>query len=225
MPHFDSPICNYEYKLITPPTETPVTVEQFKDKLNIAASDTSKDDLIDRLIKAATKIAEQFLNRQLVTQSWALFLDRFGIHNHHHHSDHGFHDSFFHEGITLKKRPFDSLTKVEFYPVDWNKTDARDDFDINKFFQTEATQGRDGEIILFDDETFPDTFNIRQAIRIEFIAGQVVADICPDIAEAILVIAVFMFEHPGDCSCDGGTGIPAEAKVLLHQHRVYPNCT
>ncbi len=220
MPHFHGDICNYEYKLITPPLVTPVTLQEAKDFLKI--TDASEDTLIITWIEAATCVAEEFLNRRLVTQTWAKFLDRFGIHGHRHHSSHGFHNSFFHEGIILKKRPFASLTKVEFYPIDWDKVAARTSFDITKFFIPVATQGRDSHITLFADETFPDTFNIQQAILIEFTAGQVVADINRAIKQAILIIVAFQRANRGDC-CDV-CSIPASAKAFLQPHRVFSSC-
>jgi len=220
MPNFHGDICNYEYKLITPPAVTPVTLAEAKAHLKV--TDTSEDAEIILWIEAATCIAEVFLNRQLVTQTWALFLDRFNIHSfHRHHSNHGFHNSFFHGGIVLKKRPFDTLTKVAFYPIDWNKSDARTDFDITKFFVPVATQGRDTHIDLFDDETFPDTFNVQQAVLIEFTAGQAVTDINRAIKQAILIMVAFQRANRGDCSDDS---ILASAIAFLQPHRVFPSC-
>jgi uncharacterized phiE125 gp8 family phage protein len=213
MPHHHN--CTYEYKLITPPASAPITVDAVKENLRIDASDTSQDAFIDRLIDAATGIAEQFLNRQLVTQSWVLFLADFHHHHHHHHHSN-------HHGIELRKRPFASLTKVEYYPTTWNKTDARTNFDTNQFFIPEATQGRDVRIVLFEDESFPDTFNVSQAVSVEFVAGQAVADISEDIKQALHLITAFLFENPGDCCDDCSCSIPA--KTLLQQHRIFASC-
>lgn len=62
-------------KLVTPPAETPITVEQARIYLRI---DNDLEDLrIETMIKAATLHLENYLGIKFVTQIWDVFMDYF----------------------------------------------------------------------------------------------------------------------------------------------------
>lgn len=60
---------------VTRPSTAAVSVEDAKMFMNIEASWTHDDDLIEAMTWAATEHAEDFTRRRLVTQSWDLVLD------------------------------------------------------------------------------------------------------------------------------------------------------
>jgi uncharacterized phiE125 gp8 family phage protein len=65
----------YTCRLITAPTEEPVSLEAVKNHLAIESTFTDFDDLIVSLTKTATQIVEDFTQRGLVSQTWELVLD------------------------------------------------------------------------------------------------------------------------------------------------------
>jgi uncharacterized phiE125 gp8 family phage protein len=62
-------------KIITPPAVEPISVSNVKLKLGI--SDAASDVQIGWMIPAARRWVEQRINRALITQTWALYLDAF----------------------------------------------------------------------------------------------------------------------------------------------------
>ncbi len=50
------------------PTNAATTLDNLKKYLNIAASDTSKDDLFELLIESVTNAAEEYLGRFIVAR-------------------------------------------------------------------------------------------------------------------------------------------------------------
>ncbi|MCL6557197.1 MAG: hypothetical protein K6U74_00060 [Firmicutes bacterium] len=64
-------------KLITPPVGEPISVSNVKLKLGIAIADVASDIQIGWMIPAARRWVEQRINRALITQTWALYLDAF----------------------------------------------------------------------------------------------------------------------------------------------------
>ena len=65
-------------KLITPPSQLPITLEEVKERLRVDFSD--EDDKIEELITAATRYLDGKngrLSRALVEQTWELALDAF----------------------------------------------------------------------------------------------------------------------------------------------------
>jgi len=197
----DCRACNYDYQLVTPPTQNPVSLDEIKMQLNITG--TQDDVYLRSLNTAATKWVEKYINEVLVTQTWALFLDCWPNSNE----------------IVIKKRPLQSVTNVNYYPADWNKSDPRSTYAATNYTVTEATQGKDALIFRFADASWPDLFQIRQAVRIEFIAGQEPADICADIKQAIAMIVTFLYENRGDC-IDEST-LPGAIFGILNLNKVY----
>jgi len=64
-------------RLITPPSEDPISLEEAKAHLNVDADITEDDNLIRGLIAAAVQAAEHKIGRSLMPQTWELTLDRF----------------------------------------------------------------------------------------------------------------------------------------------------
>lgn len=82
-------------KLITPPAEEPVTIEEARTHLRL--TDNTEDVLLASLILAARQQAETFTGRAFITQTWELSLPEFGW-----------------EPIPLTLAPVQSITSVSY---------------------------------------------------------------------------------------------------------------
>jgi hypothetical protein len=58
------------WRLITAPTETPVSVSQAKEHERISINDAAEDALIQNQLFAATRLAEEFTRRAFMPQVW-----------------------------------------------------------------------------------------------------------------------------------------------------------
>ena len=64
-------------RLVTPPTELPVSLERVRDQWLRAAHTDVEDAQIDQMIRAATAAAEDLTQRALMPQTWQMVLDGF----------------------------------------------------------------------------------------------------------------------------------------------------
>lgn len=62
--------------LVTAPSSEPLTLDQVKDHLRLVKGETSQDDYLLRLLKAARQKVEDLTGRKLVTQTWNLYRDQ-----------------------------------------------------------------------------------------------------------------------------------------------------
>lgn len=58
------------WRLIVPPTITPVSVSEAKEHERISINDAAEDLLIQNQLFAATRLAEEFTRRAFITQTW-----------------------------------------------------------------------------------------------------------------------------------------------------------
>lgn len=86
------------YKLITPPSEEPLTLTEVK--LHLRVENTDDNALITALIVAAREQAESITARALCTQTWELVLDAFP------------------EACVLRHSPVQSVTSVDYIDTD-----------------------------------------------------------------------------------------------------------
>jgi len=63
--------------LITAPTIYPITIDELRLYLRIDDATGYEDDLLDNIISAATRNAEDITRRALLTQTWDYYLDSF----------------------------------------------------------------------------------------------------------------------------------------------------
>jgi uncharacterized phiE125 gp8 family phage protein len=85
-------------RLITAPTDTPVTLDEAKAQCRV--DDTASDALIGTYISAATGYVEQYLGRAIMEQTWELVLDSFA------------------DAILIPKGPVQSVTSITYYDTD-----------------------------------------------------------------------------------------------------------
>ncbi len=163
----------YALKLVTPPTEQPVTLDEAKKQVEIATSVEYHDDHLLRLIKSATEAAQVRAGRQILTATYRLTIDAFPAES----------DS----RIPVPMPPLQSVSSIAY-------------LDSNGVSQTLATtyyrvltDREPGEIILRYGQTWPSTYDEPQAVTINYLAG--IADTTAElgdkdewIKEAILLL-------------------------------------
>lgn len=183
----------YALNCSTLPTSEPITLEDAK--LHLRVTDDSEDDYINDLIKAARGMAETYTNRQLMTATWDLYLDRFptGI-----------------EPILLPRCPVQSVTSVTYTDSDgatqtWTNTNYIVD-----------TYDEPARIALAYQATYPTARYIAKSIRVRFVAGYASAAVVPaEIKHAIKLILSSLYTVRED-----GERMPQASQHLLDGFRL-----
>lgn len=134
--------------LITPPAEQPVSLAEAKAHLRVTSNDD--DALIGSLIKAATAKLDGYsglLGRALVTQTWAIDLDRFG------------------DRLRLPLRPIQSIETVKYYDA----AGAQQTLAGASYALLADAIG--SYVALVPDASWPSTYGRSDAVRVTFVAG------------------------------------------------------
>lgn len=158
----------------TPPTLEPVTVDELRAHLRI--DDSAYDNELSRLITAARKSCEAYLNRQLIDASYQLTVD--------------YWPAF---PICLPIGPPDSVTSITYYDSSGvSQTWASSNYQVD-------STGITGRIALASGATTPTLQTDRiNAVTITFVAGYgaTAASVPETVKQAILVLAGHWFENP-----------------------------
>ncbi len=118
--------------------------------------DRSDDAYITTLIKTVRKLAEKFIGRAFITQTWYGYLDDWPDVNKKSGIDE----------IVIPLPPLQSVTSVKYYDTE----DAEYTLDATTYYVD--TDSEPGRIILEDGETWPsETLRPKNPIVIEFVAG------------------------------------------------------
>lgn len=152
------------YKIITPPSEEPVSLSEAKQHLRVDGSDD--DALISSLIVAARQQAENETLRALCTQTRELVRDYFP------------HD------FILRGAPIQSIVSVSFIDADGNDqvldpVDTLLDKDSEPGYLVPA-YGRD----------WPETFPVPNAVRVRYICGYGSAADVPQSIKQWMLLAI-----------------------------------
>lgn len=159
-------------RLVTEPTEEPVTVDEAKDWLRI--TDESEDYLIASLIVAARQYAETFLQRAIVSQTWELGLDDFPS-----------------NGVI--KLPFPNLISVSSVKY-YDDTNVQQTLSSDNYLV--ITNSLPGQVELKYGFVWPSTYTRSNAVLVEFVAGYGDSSLVPDgLKTAILSLVAHYFEN------------------------------
>lgn len=179
------------YKVITPASVQPVQLEELKEHLGIYHSE--KDYNLTLLLKSAVKVAETFTGRVF----------RCGG-----------------EVQELHLCEFAQLAVVETAPV--TGIESVKYFDLGNNEQTLATglyhAGINAvpAVVVFGNT--PATYPRPDAVKIQFTAGYPYPDAVPeDVRAAILLIAQYLYENPGDSVRQ----LPTTSEWILKNHKIY----
>lgn len=180
---------------------------------------SSDDTLIDALVKAARKKAEQYTNRAFITQTWDYWLDRIpnrrgepwwdGMKQMAITELHGESDS-----ITLPTAPIQSVSSVKYYADD----DTESTFSSSNYLAD--IYSAPARVCLNSGATWPTGLRDYNAIKVTFVAGygDASTDVPEDIILAVREIVAFYYENRGD---DKSGLIPTSARALLDPYRLW----
>jgi uncharacterized phiE125 gp8 family phage protein len=153
--------------LVTPPAEQPVSLAEAKAHLRVTSNDD--DVLIGSLIKAATAKLDGYsgiLGRALVTQTWAVDLDRFG------------------DRLRLPLRPVQSVATVQYYDTAGvQQTLAGAGYAL-------LADAIGSYVALAPNAVWPGTYGRSDAVRVTFVAGYGNAAAVPEPIRVAILLAV-----------------------------------
>jgi uncharacterized phiE125 gp8 family phage protein len=214
------------FKLITPPTAEPVTLDDAKAQARV---DTNVDDaLLTSLVTAARQWCEQYTGRAFITQTWQMWLDTWPV------AIEAWWDGV-RQGpisdldeisfVSLPRPPLVSVNSVTYYDNDDNATvwDAS-----NYFVDTIREPGR---LALRLGSVWPVPTRITNGIGIEYVAGYGSdADDVPEVIKtAIRQLVSHWYEHRGEAATSASTRgtvvtpmtpVPLVIQALLDPYRL-----
>ena len=168
---------NAAYAVTVEPTAEPLTLNELKDRLRVGTCDF--DSELTDLLKAARKQVENDSHRKLVTQTVALYLDRFPSG----------------DTIEIRMLPVASVTSVQYVDEDV----ATQTYASSRYV-TDLV-GKPPRIILLETQSWEDTEPAYpRAVTVTFVAGAAVASVP---VEAKLALVEWCRMHWGNCDGDG----------------------
>lgn len=212
----------YDYTIVSRIAPRPVTADEMIDWLKLDVSlkvDTDFTDAMDILIDAAVLLGEKLTKRTFRESNFLAYLDYFvgtvptfslgyrGV-----------------NGYELRSTPLQSITKIEYL-----KDTVLTEIASSKYYATSAVDFPC--IALVDGQSWPTDVDTRlQAITFTYIAGFPEDELPPDLKQALKVNVAAMYVNVGDCegtasgtfgSCDPACALPAQAKNIYNQNRIF----
>lgn len=181
--------------LVTAPTFEPVTIAEAK--LHARIDETVDDTLVAALVLTATELAETYLRRAIMQQTWKQFLDSWPAC--------GYHE--------FPKAPLISVTHVKTY----DDSDVATTLDAASY-QVDAIS-RPGRITLRATGSWPTPARKLNGIEIQFVCGYATAplNVPAKIKTGILAMIAFLYEHRGDAAAE----VPAHVHAMLDGERTW----
>lgn len=174
------------------PSDTPVCVDDAMRHLRIDEEDDAAD--LAGYIAAATRYAEQYLGRQIVSATWKYTLDAFPDE----------------DVIELPRPPLVSVTSVQYVDTDG----ATQTFSSSNY--SVLTTPTPGRISLGYEKSWPDTREQDEAVTITYVAGYGAAESVPaSIKQAILMLVGHWYERREASSVVAVTPVPMAVDSLL----------
>lgn len=177
--------------LITQPASFPVTLAEAKAHCRV--EDAAEDATLNGLIAAATDYIQQYTGKVIIPQTWRLTLDTFS------------------DSILLPKNPVQSVTSIKYFDF------IVDIQTLPTGYYTADTASDPAWIVLNSDQTWPDTLDAVNAVRIEFIAGY--TTVPPSIKHAILMLVAQWYDHRAAVADKAIIAVPHAVEALLANYR------
>ena len=170
--------------LVAGPSGEPVTLAEAK--LFARITTATEDQLVTDLIVGARKLAEEWLNRSFITQTWDLFLDCFP-------RDTNWYD----EAIILPRPPIQSVTSVKYTPYNAGiVTVSSTDYYLDNASDNHGSP-REARVMPVVGKTWPsDRLRVLNGVEVRFVAGYGVAASVPEhIRAAINQLVAFWYQN------------------------------
>lgn len=178
-------------KVITAPTELPVTIEEIRAQLNIDGTD--QDDFLIQKATVATGMCERYAGLSFITQTRRVTLTNFTC-----------------KDVILPYGPVQSI--IAFTYVDADDSAATvDSADYTLDLQSAIAKVR-------VTDSWPETNLVLNNVVIDYVAGNEIEDVPAEAKEAVLRLTARLYEKRGD-SNDGG--LSEDVTDLLDLIKVY----
>lgn len=189
--------------LITAATESPISVAEAANQLNITGSDD--DAFLESLIAGVTAYFDGnngILGRALLTQTWDLKLDRFP-----------YSDA---DAIYMPLPPLQSVTHIKYIDSDG----SLQTWDSSNYVVDTASQP--GRIYLAYNKSWPDTRDIRDAVIVRFVCGYGAAatSIPKDIKQCLLGMISHWYENREAVSMKQAVEVPFFAQAIIDRYKI-----
>ena len=164
-------------KIKTPPATEPVTLQEVKDYLRL--TDAVDNSLLTGMLTAIRQACEDYTRRALVTQTWALWLDRFPRSEKANAPGEGYfqlpvsHFDDVKTVIEIPRPPLQSITYLKTYDT----ANTVSTFDAANYFVD--INSEPGRIALNQGKSWPSNLRAFSAVEIEFVAGYGLASAIP----------------------------------------------
>lgn len=213
MSRWDQGVCWFLDE-VTPPDGLPVDVAYVRDKHLRVTTDTAEDDRILRAITTATGQAQHFTGRSLVPQTWEVVLNRFPS-----------------SGVIVLPRP-PLIEVVQITYQDENDATQTLATTVYRVVRQSGPHARPSWVDRIADQSWPGTFQRRDAVRVQFRAGYVedpsvspeVVSVPGGLKEGIAMRAAELYKQRSDSVIGFGiTVTPAvvASRSLWHDFKVY----
>lgn len=185
----------WSYQLVTPATQEPVSLAEFKDHVYDLSDDQNTS--INQYIAAARRYVERQTETQLVTATWRLFLDRFPCGD-----------------VEIRKSPVQSITSIGY--TDQNGASQTWSASL---YDTDLVSNPARVRPAYSQIYPPTRYGIPNAVSVTFVAGQAVEDVDPLAKQAILLLAAHYFEHREAVSPTSMSTVPMAVENLISSFR------
>jgi len=186
-------------KVTSGPATEPLTATEVK--LHLKVDYTTDDDLITDLIQAAREVAEDYLNRKLITQTVQETFDCFPMEA----------QQAPYAALRLTWAPLISVSAVEYQATAGTYTTLSSSSYTVADYQVPAV------IMPAYNVTWPTTIEYPDAVRVTYTAGYADADSVPSAIKSAMLL---MIGHWYENRQDSIRRMPTQAEWLLHRYRV-----
>jgi hypothetical protein len=211
---------NIALEMDSGPSVEPISTADMKLHLRIESAVTADDNLIDAMIQAVREKVEHYLNRKLITQTWALWLDGIPRYARNEPIWEGVveaHINILDKGanyIEIPIGPVQSVSSVKYYTTD----NSENDFSSANYYVDTALQTP--RVVLNYGQTWPTGLRHQKNIEVTFIAGY--GDAGSDVPESIILAmkqwVAYLYEHRGDE--ETSDVVPIAIRMLLDPYRI-----
>lgn len=185
-------------QVVTPASGDPVSLSEAA--LHCRVDTTTDHPTLQANIRAATKAAENYLGRPILTRTYRQFFDAWPCG----------------DVLELRRSPLVSVTHVKTY----DDADTATTFASSNYFVDTVSQP--GRIVLRSAASWPTADRVANPIEVEYKAGYGTdpASVPADIRQAVLMLTANLYEHRGETVTGGAPDTAREAAFeLLSMYR------